>query len=201
MRNKICAILMAGYLISGCSSSGGTDGGAGGLGTTGTEDIGLLLFAALVAIGSSSVDTKQDACGADSVEPGLTTATGTFTVNYENVVDTTNGLFPEGITLDNYTVTYSAQSGLNAPSLSPRAYSNTRTITGQSGSAAIPVVLVDVGFTIPEFAAKKGDSNTIHTYRVTVTYKGRTLAGKAFQVVASTNMELGNFDRCSGSET
>lgn len=196
MKSKIVAILMSLYVVAGCSSSGGTDGGAGGQGTTGVSQTGLLISAILVS-SEFSIDTSTVGCG-EGEESGLTSIPGTFTVTYKDIVDTTGGLFPVGITLETYTVSYAGQIP-SSPKLSPRTFGNTVVIEGAQGTAAIPVVIIDIT-TINEFSSQKGGSFTTHSYRVTVTYRGRTLAGDPIQVVASTSIELGNFDRCEGGD-
>lgn len=196
---KISAILLAVYLTAGCSSGGGTTGGAGGTGTSSTAD-GLLLSAFLTTDGNFSVDVIQNGCFDENgepqePEPGLTTATGTFTITVADVADLTGGLFPTGITLESYTVSFAPAGDTATPGLSSRTFTQVVTVLTSTATSAVTVILADVGFTIPQFATANGAP--VRSYQVTVTYRGRQVSGEAVTLVASTFMEFGNFDRCS----
>ncbi len=156
MKKKISAILLAVYLLTGCSSGGGTSG-AGGIGTT--KASGLLLIA------------------------GVTPA-GVFTITLVDISDTTGGIFPTGIILESYTVSYVAQSDESAPRLTPRNFHQTVSIIN-SKTATIPVILKG-DFTVREFAAFNPNPGVPKTYRATVVYVGRTLVGERLSVSAAT---------------
>ena len=113
MKKNITAMLFAVYLLTGCSSGGGTSGADGIGGTTGG---GLLLTASL-------------------------SPSGSFTVTIIDISDLTGGLFPAGAFLESYTVTYVAPSAENAPALSPRAFGQTTPVP--IGTTVIAVILSD----------------------------------------------------------
>jgi len=125
---------MAVFLMAGCSSGAGTSGGAGGAGTTSTAG-GLLLSGSLVLTGSFSVDTILNVCTTAedgtplTFEPGFSTTTGSFTINVTEIADLLGGLFPSGITLESYTVTFAAQGDVGAPVLTPRTFFPNRFFT------------------------------------------------------------------------
>ena len=198
MKNKILAMLMAAYLIAGCSSGAGTSGAGG----AGAVTAGSFLITASLSSGDSiSVDTIQNLCVDETgmvtgVEPGLTTKTGLFTVTITNIADLTGGIFATGVILTTYTVTFVGTS-TGAPGLAIQTFGETTTITSDS-SATFTVILLDLGSTLPEFASKN-PSGTVHSYRVTVNMRGSTLSGDDFVVSATTFLEAGNFDRCASS--
>ena len=191
MKKKICAILVACYLIAGCSSGGGTSGAGGSVVTAGE----FLLAAAVVMNGSNSIDSGQGVCS----EGGIT-RTGTFRItitNINDVVSSTSALFPTGIILESYNVQFVPQSP-GAPGLAQRSYpNNSNTINGSSSNST--VVIVDAGTVIPEYQAKN-PSGTIHTYAVNVTMHGRTLSGDRFAISASLIIEFGDFSTCEEPE-
>ena len=195
---KLTSILIALYLIAGCSSGGGVSGGAGGAGTF-TTDSGLVLAASLTPIGGISVDAFVTICDVDmdtgeaTVETGITTKLGTFTVTVVDATDLTGGLFPRGITLDSYTVEFAGQRP-GAPFLTPRTFAETFSILSGNGTASATVVLMDLDTIDREFQMQS--SGSIVSYVVTVTFRGRDLNGEFLQIVASTFLELGDFDRC-----
>ncbi len=205
MKNKLSAILIAMYLLAGCSSGGGTAGGAGGSGITTTAG-GLLLVGAVSATDSISQDAFISICtpavpatGSTPAVPavledGLTTKLGTFSITLNDIVDLTGGLFPVGVTLERYTVSYVAQGDAGAPALASRTHTQTVTLLVVGTTVDVSVILMDLGFTIPEFASKT--SGAVSSYRVTVTWTGRTLSGDSVTLSASTFIEIGNFDRC-----
>ena len=195
---KLTSILIALYLIAGCSSGGGVNAGAGGSGTF-TTDSGLLLSASLAPIGGVSVDAFISLCeidaetGEPTFEAGITTKLGTFTVTVVDATDLTGGLFPRGITLDSYTVEFVGQRP-GAPSLTTRTFAETFSILTGNGTSSATVVLMDLDTIDREFQGQS--SRSIVSYVVTVTFRGRDLNGEFLQVVASTFLEIGDFDRC-----
>jgi len=158
MKKKISAILFAMYLLTGCSSGGGTSG-SGGIGTA--EAGGLLLTAGL------SPD-------------------GVFTITIIDISDTTGGLFPGGVIMESYTVNYAAQSSEAAPKLTPRKFNQSVSIINEN-EADISVILKG-NFTLREFEAYTPNPGIPKTYWTTVTYSGRTLNGDRVSVAASTTV-------------
>ena len=208
MKKKLSAILVAIYLLAGCSSGGGVSG-AGGIGTATAG--GLLLSAALAVNGSISVDAFQDVCTPAVIDPvtglitteavleeGITSRFGTFTVTITNISDLSSGLdgvFPTGIVIESYQVDYGAASDSSAPVLTSRVFSESSTILGSSATGSITVALVDLGFALREFAARNIDG-TVFSYNISVTIRGRTVSGDPVVLTAFTFIEMGNFDRC-----
>jgi hypothetical protein len=193
MKKKICAILVACYLIAGCSSGGGTSGAGGSVVTAGE----FLLAAAVFMNGSSSIDSVQGECDdGEVVLEDFATRTGTFRItitNINDVVSSASGLFPSGIILESYNVQF-VPSSPGAPGLAQRSYpNNSNTIDGSSSISV--VVIVDAATVIPEYQAKN-PSGTIHTYAVNVTMHGRTLSGDRFAISASMLIEFGDFGEC-----
>ena len=196
---KLTSILIALYLIAGCSSGGGVSGGAGGAGTF-TTDSGLVLAASVSPDGDVSVDAFVSICEVDAdtgevtFEEGITSSLGTFTITVLDASDLTGGLFPRGITLDRYTVSYSGPRP-GTPTLSTRTFSSTVSILAGNGTTTTPVVLLDLDTIVREFQPQS--SGSIVSYTVTVRFTGRDLNGEALTLVASTFLEVGNFDRCT----
>ncbi|MEM7563075.1 MAG: hypothetical protein AAF353_08515 [Pseudomonadota bacterium] len=200
---KVTTVLLALYLLAGCSSGGGIEAGAGGEGTT-TTNSGLVLASSVSPDGSFSVDAIIDICELGSVdgegnvtepttESGLTTTPGTFTITVLDATDLTGGLFPRGITLDRYTVSYTGRRA-GTPRLTTRTFSQTVSILSGNGTTTAPVILLDLDTLIREFVPQT--SGSVVTYTVTVTFFGRDLNGEPLRLVASTFLEVGNFDRC-----
>ncbi len=183
MKNKILAILIAAYLIVGCSSGGGTSGANGGSAVTAGE---FLLTAGLATVPvGSSVDTN--------CEKAATSTNGLFRITLTNITSTTGNLFPSGVILESYTVSFSPQNG-GAPNLQNKTYGvSSNTVNGSAIST--PVILVDAATTLPEYLKKSPgscDSNTHHRYMITVTMRGKTLAGDPFAVSAAVLVEFFN---------
>ena len=183
MKNKILAILIAAYLMVGCSSGGGTSGANGGSAVTAGE---FLLTAGLTTVPVSTfVDTNCDKAG--------TTTNGLFRITLTNVTSTTGDLFPSGVILESYTVSFSPQSG-GAPTLQNKTFgTSSNTVNGSSIST--PVILVDSASTLPEYLRKSPgscDSDTRHRYMITVTMRGKTLSGDPFVVSAAVTIEFYN---------
>ena len=196
MKKKLCSIFLAAYLIAGCSSGGGINVGAGGGGFVTAGE--FLLAAALLLTDTISIDTIQDNCG--TIEnpdfETFTTKTGTVTITITNITDLTNGLFPSGVLVESYSVSFfSGDPG--APRLTTRSFGATAsTVNGEN--IVVQVIIADLGFTKPEFA-HQNPGGTIFSYVVTVTVRGRTLSGDAFNLSASSFAEMGNFDNCSSN--
>lgn len=207
MKMKISAILVACYIVVGCSSGGGTSGASGGNALT----VGSFLLTATLSMnGSASIDSIQDDCSdeepeePDVEEPVLvkhdleefTSRTGTFTITILNVGDLTGGLFPTGILLESYQVSFTPFSpGAPGLSKSPVYPNPSSTINGATSIST--VVIVDAASVLPEYQAKN-PAGVIHNYVVTVNMRGRTLAGDPFVITATMLIEFGNFDTCGG---
>ncbi len=197
MKKKISAILVACYIVVGCSSGGGTSGASGGNALT----VGSFLLTATLAMnGSASIDSIQDDCSdEESEEPDLeefTSRTGSFTITILNVGDLTGGLFPTGILLESYQVSFSPFTpGAPGLSNSPVYPNPSSTINGSTSIST--VVIVDSASVLPEYQAKN-PAGVIHNYVVTVNMRGRTLAGDGFVTTATVLIEFGNFDTCGG---
>ena len=183
MKNRILAILVATYLMVGCSSGGGTSGANGGSAVTAGE---FLLTAGLVSVpAGTSVDTNCE-------EP-LSSTNGIFRITLTNVTSTTGNLFPSGVILESYTVSFSPQS-TGAPKLQNRTY-GTSSNTVNSGAISTPVILVDAATSLPEYLRNSPgscDSDTRHRYMITVTMKGKTLAGDRFTISAAVQLAFFN---------
>jgi hypothetical protein len=197
---KLSAILIALYLLAGCSSGGGTSGGAGGVGTF-TSESGLLLAASLTPNGSFSVDVIQSVCeidpetGETTTEPGTMSILGTFTVTIQDITDLTNGLFPRGITLDKYTISYQQVGGRSNIALGTITNAQTFSLLSGNATGSTTVVLASLSTTLDQFARVYPGAG-IYTYIVTITYSGRDLNNESITAVASTTIEMGDFDRC-----
>jgi hypothetical protein len=150
--------------------------------------------------GSNSIDSIQDDCSDGVSEvPDLeefTSRTGTFTITILNVGDLTGGLFPTGILLESYQVSFTPFSpGAPGLSKSPVYPNPSSTINGSTSIST--VVIVDAASVLPEYQAKN-PAGVIHNYVVTVNMRGRTLAGDRFLITATLLIEFGNFDTCGG---
>jgi hypothetical protein len=183
MKNKILAILVAAYLMVGCSSGGGTSGANGGSAVTAGQ---FLLTAGLTPVpAGASVDTN--------CEKALSTTNGVFRITLTNVTSTTGNLFPSGLILESYTVSFSPQSS-GAPKLQNRTY-GTSSNTVNSSAISTTVILVDAATTLPEYLKNSPgscDSDTRHRYMITVTMRGKTLAGDPFAVSAAVLLAFFN---------
>jgi hypothetical protein len=192
MKNRISAVLLAVYLIVGCSSGGGTSGAGGG---SSVVIAGEFILLGTLVVNTLEVDTISTTC--ESSEEVLTTANGIFTITITNLGQLPSDLFPSGLILESYSVTYTPNS-TGAPGISKRSYPTSS--AGINGSAlATRVIIADLSSVIPEFQ-RKNPSGTIHSYTVTVTVKGRTLAGESFAVPAVQVMEFGDFGACEEPE-
>ena len=109
IKNKISTLLLAAYLLAGCSSGGGTSGAGGAGAVTAGE---FLVTAGLAPNGSISVDTVISVCtegegdAEDVLEPLQTTVLGTLTITATDVADLTGGIFPSGLVLSSYRVDF-----------------------------------------------------------------------------------------------
>ncbi|MGB5706422.1 MAG: hypothetical protein WBM41_06290 [Arenicellales bacterium] len=197
-------LLVALFLLGGCSSKGGTTSSGDGLGVQTTQG-DLLLLTSLIVNDSPSVDAIQDICDIPddpdedpTLEPGLSTTFGTLTINSRDLMDS-SGLtpiefFPEGVSFDRYRVSFIPANSF-APNLRDRVYLQTMTLPNGTSTASFQVVLVDLDLTLPEFAAQT--SGSIASYNVKVTASGAEFNGTPIDVSATTFLEMGNFDRCS----
>ncbi len=197
-------LLVALYLLSGCSSNGGTVDSGEGLGIQTTET-NILLLASLEVDSTFSVDAIQTVCDIDdegevTTESGLTTATGTFTVTSRDLVDesglTPVEFFAEGVVFDHYRVRYKAATP-NAPNLRDRVWHKTFTLPNGTSTGSTTVILADLNQVIKEFAGQT--SGSAASYNITVVYYGKEFNGTPIAVSAQTFLEMGDFDRCTGA--
>lgn len=194
MKSKLSALLIAAYLMVGCSSGGGTSGAGGSGAVTAGE---FILSASFVLEDTISMDTIQGVC--DVADDGeitfevFTTQSGTFTITITNNSSTTSDIFPGGIILESYRVEYIPQSS-GAPSLTTRSFGASSSVVNAT-SISTSIIVADLAFTKPEYnaAVPSGDQST---YTVRVTMNGRTVSGDAFAISASAVAEFGNFDNC-----
>lgn len=149
MRQKISTILVATYLIAGCSSGGGTSGAGSGSGT-GSVVAGELLITADLLLEEISVDTFINLCDDDDPEDGLSTRLGNFRIAARSIADLTGGVLHSGIILTSYEVSFRGRSP-GAPPLTNRTFNRTTELSPIPGAAEIPVILVDLSSTMPEF--------------------------------------------------
>ena len=204
---KLTPLLLSLYLLAGCSSNGGTVNSGDGLGVQTTESK-LLLLASLEVDNSISADAFVTICeivvgdeGEEiTTEPGLETITGTFTVTSRDLVDesglTPVEFFAEGVTFDRYRVSYLAANPF-APKLQDRVYRKTFTLPNGTSSGSMTVILMDLDLVLDEF--QRQSSTSIASYNVKVTAFGKEFNGTPIAVSAETFLEIGDFDRCSGS--
>lgn len=206
--NKFSPLLIALVLIGGCSSGGGTTSSGDGLGVQTTETH-LLLTATLSPDDSISVDAFRDLCDVpepgepitdDMLEPGLTTKTGTMTINSRDLVDS-SGLtpvefFPEGVTFDRYRVSYTSPNS-HAPALEDRVFRETFTLPNGTSSGSFQVILVDLDVIHEQFVQRS--SGSVASYNVKVTASGQEFNGSPISVSAETFLEIGNFNLCGGA--
>ncbi len=202
MKQKTMAIFVA-LIIGGCSSNSGVSTSSSGASTTPDGQ----LITASVSSDTYSVDTTSNNCyelvtdedtgeisyEVTGTEPGLTSVAGTFTVTRENITDSTGGLFPGGIVLNAYVVSYNPVDQ-GPPALPDVVFNQTQALTGDTLTADIPVILADLDQTINTHGSNSGSS--ANSYRVHVNYKGEDISGNLFSIEASTVLEFGNFDNC-----
>lgn len=223
MKKLIAVILTSTFLASGCGGGGTSGAGGGGAVVAGQ----YVLHASLGINDSPSVDTIVDVCDPGpppEYEETISTRVGTFTVIVENATSVTQGVFPAGLVLSSYTVSF-IQISPRAPKLNSQTYDIHLSIPSPE-SLEVSVVIADVGEVIPEYRRKRfGDylslvlaisqaaadsqelqelqaelqellSQSPDNYTVRVTMRGHTLSGHNFALYADATMEIGNFNRC-----
>ena len=218
MKN-LSTLLIALFLISGCSSNGGSTSSGSGLGTQTTTSNFLITSSLSPSNGtddSFSVDVQQSVCTVDAMtgevtlEPGITTKVGTYTVTIRDNVDV-SGLtpvefFPEGINITRYEVSFTSPNA-SAPRLQNRVFQATFNLTESVDNSVVQetgtfsVILLDLDVIQSEFlaqisAASLASGSFIFSYNVKVTAMGAELNGTPFSISAETFLEVGNFNRC-----
>ncbi len=188
---RLFGILVTIFTLSACSS-GVSNSGAGGAGTN-CGGVDLVCFAALSVDDSTSIDTLNDPEEGEEEATTLPASnSGVLSITINDPLGRFEKVF-QGATFTRYDITFSSGDG-GAPNLGPRQVFNTLTIilTNGTGSEDIPLLLVDQ-VTKDQFRDQSSGS-TVYPYVVTVRASGRDIATNTpITVVASTNIEIGNF--------
>ncbi len=188
---RLFGILIATFTLAACSS-GVSNSGAGGAGTN-CGGVDLVCFATLTVDDSTSIDTLGDPEEGEEEATTLPASdSGVFDIEINDPLGRFSNVF-QGATFTKFDITFRSGDG-GAPNLGRRQAFNTLTITLNDGTGSGDIQLLLVDQVTKDQFRDQSSGSTVYPYVVTVRASGRDIATNTpITVVASTNIEIGNF--------
>jgi hypothetical protein len=210
MKKVIVIVLLLG---AGVIALWGCGGGPGSPGSTGSDDTGVSIDAAITSFeyngaNKYSVDVVQQVCseGPPPVFEFFADHSAIVTIN-ARLLNPNTTFQPAPLTIEKYTIQYRrSPDSIGAPPIESDTRFRTLTIVPPLGtsvsSVTLQVVLVDLIRKIQYKADEDsgqfspGPFGYLNTYTAIYTFEGKNAYGKSFSFQAQTDFQIGSFDYC-----